>query len=245
MLVPDLRPLRLYPATRSTSRLFGNRQHARRPPCSTVPGVDTEAPPADIGAVATVQQQRWCEAAVAAEQLAAAMNDGADLQGGSRRTDNWPWVQSSELSHNADEMRLRLEDIICDAMDEFPPVADRGPAATTIIGVVGGVAAAEGDDAAPVPTVAPPPSESDDTDLASIHDYTCPICLELLLRPVKLSCGHRFCRGCWVRVLRSREVRASAPPPTSPPPSPSPTPSPSPPPTPSPSHSHPHPLTLT
>ena len=212
-----------------------------------MPGVDTEAPPADIGAVATVQQQRWCEAAVAAEQLAAAMNDGADLQGGSRRTDNWPWVQSSELPHNADEMRLRLEDIICDAMDEFPPVADRGPAATTIIGVVGGVAAAEGDDAAPVPTVAPPPSESDDTDLASIHDYTCPICLELLLRPVKLSCGHRFCRGCWVRVLRSREVRASAPPPTSPPPSPSPSPttSPSPPPPPSPSHSHPHPLTLT
>ena len=44
----------------------------------------------------------------------------------------------------------------------------------------------------------------------SIHDYSCPICLELLLRPVKLSCGHHFCRGCWVRVLQSREARAVA-----------------------------------
>ena len=48
---------------------------------------------------------------------------------------------------------------------------------------------------------APPPS---------IHDYTCPICLELMLRPVKLSCGHCFCRGCWVRVLQSRSVRVTA-----------------------------------
>ena len=44
----------------------------------------------------------------------------------------------------------------------------------------------------------------------SLHDYSCPICLELLLRPVKLSCGHHFCRGCWVRVLQSRDGRAAA-----------------------------------
>ena len=44
----------------------------------------------------------------------------------------------------------------------------------------------------------------------SVHDYSCPICLELLLRPVKLSCSHHFCRGCWVRVLQSRDGRAAA-----------------------------------
>ena len=42
------------------------------------------------------------------------------------------------------------------------------------------------------------------------QDYTCPICLELLLRPVKLSCDHRFCRGCWAHVLQGRDVRATA-----------------------------------
>ena len=42
------------------------------------------------------------------------------------------------------------------------------------------------------------------------QDHTCPICLELLLRSVQLSCSHRFCRGCWARVLQGRDVRATA-----------------------------------
>ena len=41
-------------------------------------------------------------------------------------------------------------------------------------------------------------------------EYCCAICIELLLRPVVLSCGHHLCRGCWVRVLQSRSVRVTA-----------------------------------
>ena len=49
-----------------------------------------------------------------------------------------------------------------------------------------------------------------DVQLALVEEYTCPICLEVLLRPVSLSCGHRLCRGCWLRVLQGRDVRATA-----------------------------------
>lgn len=38
----------------------------------------------------------------------------------------------------------------------------------------------------------------------SAEEYSCPICLELLLRPISLSCSHRLCRGCWARVLQDR-----------------------------------------
>ena len=41
-------------------------------------------------------------------------------------------------------------------------------------------------------------------------EYCCAICIELLLRPVVLSCGHRLCRGCWVRVLQGSQARAVA-----------------------------------
>ena len=84
---------------------------------------------------------------------------------------------------------------------ELPPAAE--DAASTTVGVM----TRESAYADLAAAVAPPPPASEP---ASIHDYTCPICLELLLRPVQLSCGHRFCRGCWVRVLQSREVRATA-----------------------------------
>ena len=41
-------------------------------------------------------------------------------------------------------------------------------------------------------------------------DFCCAICIELLLRPVVLSCGHHFCRGCWVRLLQGSQARSAA-----------------------------------
>ena len=41
-------------------------------------------------------------------------------------------------------------------------------------------------------------------------EYCCAICIELLLRPVVLSCGHRLCRGCWVRMLQGSQARSVA-----------------------------------
>ena len=81
---------------------------------------------------------------------------------------------------------------------EAPPVciaaatAVAAAAASTVLGV---------ELADTTATTASPPS---------VHDYSCPICLDLLLRPVVLSCDHRFCRGCWLRVLQTRDVRDTA-----------------------------------
>ena len=32
--------------------------------------------------------------------------------------------------------------------------------------------------------------------------YECPICLLVLNKPVQTVCGHRFCKGCILKVLR-------------------------------------------
>lgn len=32
--------------------------------------------------------------------------------------------------------------------------------------------------------------------------YECPICLLVLNKPMQTVCGHRFCRGCILKVLR-------------------------------------------
>ena len=37
----------------------------------------------------------------------------------------------------------------------------------------------------------------------TLDDFTCPLCLDLLLRPVTFVCGHRSCRACFIQLLES------------------------------------------
>ena len=32
--------------------------------------------------------------------------------------------------------------------------------------------------------------------------YECPICLLVLRMPMQTECGHRFCKGCILKVIR-------------------------------------------
>ena len=41
------------------------------------------------------------------------------------------------------------------------------------------------------------------------EDYSCPVCHELYLAPVVLPCGHVYCRGCLVRILRSAQQKCA------------------------------------
>ena len=42
----------------------------------------------------------------------------------------------------------------------------------------------------------------EDFDPSAPDAYECPICLLVLNKPVQTVCGHRFCRGCILKVLR-------------------------------------------
>ncbi|GAB5369615.1 hypothetical protein AAMO2058_001420400 [Amorphochlora amoebiformis] len=58
--------------------------------------------------------------------------------------------------------------------------------------------------------VVPPPDEKEEkkaieTDLARLQsmDYSCPICMELMDKPVKTPCNHVFCQGC-LQVMKKK-----------------------------------------
>lgn len=40
------------------------------------------------------------------------------------------------------------------------------------------------------------------TLIPQLEDYTCPICLSIAFKPIKLECGHRFCVRCLVKLKK-------------------------------------------
>ena len=46
-------------------------------------------------------------------------------------------------------------------------------------------------------------------DTSDEDAFSCPICLDILVRPVTFACGHRSCRACFVQLLESAPMRES------------------------------------
>ena len=38
--------------------------------------------------------------------------------------------------------------------------------------------------------------------IPQLDDYSCPICMEIAFKPIRLSCGHLFCVRCLVKLKK-------------------------------------------
>tara|TARA_B100000787_G_scaffold166973_1_gene152982 strand:- start:38 stop:844 length:807 start_codon:yes stop_codon:yes gene_type:complete len=111
------------------------------------------------------------------------------------------WIDfgcASELEASQRSLDLSEQEITLNGSVEKRSVADaaQNQISTTTAATSPISKTVEVEDSAEAVEVSPPSAE----------DYSCPICLELLLRPITLSCGHRLCRGCWACVLQRRTV---------------------------------------
>jgi E3 ubiquitin-protein ligase BAH len=43
------------------------------------------------------------------------------------------------------------------------------------------------------------------SNIPQLDDYSCPMCMELKWRPVKLSCGHTFCIRCLIVMQNNKQ----------------------------------------